>query len=310
MPTGASADQNIPDESPHPARISVVRDQHLVPLLQSAATPLPSLQPWNGVLLEYHLVRPGEIPQHEHPELCLHLQLSGDQPFEWWSNGHNAVEPTRPGSLILIPPGTSDRLRWSAPSERLILSIKPDILTTLARDLGAARAPEFRQNWSFHSSALQHLLTEMDREARVGWPLGSLYAGLLATGLETQLLKSHAADPPRTPPLQGGLSLQLLKRAMEYINANLHQDIRLDEVAQVLSLSPSHFAHQFRNTTGRTPYQYLLDQRIARALQLLQETKLSIQYISAVTGFGSPVNFIRSFRQRIGVTPQRWRNSR
>ena len=305
MPNPGSAEQNSPA-----TRISVLRDRHLVPLLTSSITPLPTVQPWNGVLLERHLVRPVEIPKHEHPELCLHLQLSGAEPFEWWSGRSNAIEQTRPGSLILIPPGTSDRLRWTAPSERLILSINQEKLADLSRQLGASRAPEFRQNWAFRDPAIQHLMTEMGRETRAGWPLGTLYADLLVTGLETQLLKAHAADPLRTPSLKGGLSLPRLKRAMDYVNTNLANDIHLDAIARELDLSPSHFAHEFRNSTGRTPYQYLIDQRIAKAMQLLRETKSTVQYIAAVSGFSSPVNFVRTFRQRVGITPQTWRKNR
>jgi AraC family transcriptional regulator len=96
---------------------------------------------------------------------------------------------------------------------------------------------------------------------------------------------------------------------MEFINAHLADDIDLGSIANVLDLSPSHFAHEFRHSTGQTPFQYLLDQRMARARQLLRSTNLPVQFISAQTGFKSPVNFIRSFRQRIGLTPQAWRKS-
>jgi AraC family transcriptional regulator len=99
-------------------RISVVRDHHLVPLLGSTEVQTSEVQPWKGVLLERHMVQPSEIPEHEHPDLCLHLQLSGTKDFEWWSGGHNAVEHTQPGSMILIPPGTRDRLYWQGASER------------------------------------------------------------------------------------------------------------------------------------------------------------------------------------------------
>lgn len=302
--------QNSTRQKPKAAgRISVLRDQHLVPLLTSAQADTPAEQPLEGVLLERHLVRPGEIPTHEHPDLVLHLQLTGDEEFEWWSGHGNAVEQTRPGSLILIPPGTTDRLRWTGPSERLILSIRQERLAELARDLGSAKTPEFNLNWSFHDSSIQHLMAEMGREAHSGWPLGRLYADLLATSLETHLLKNHADDRLRTPALKGGLSLPRLKRALEYINANLAQDIRLDAIAKELGLSPSHFAHEFRNSTNQTPYQYLLDQRITRAKNLLKMTDLPVQYISGAAGFGSPVNFVRAFRQRVGITPEAWRRS-
>lgn len=295
-------------DPPLAGRISVVRDQRLVPLLASTQTRIPLEQPWEGVLLEQHLVRSSEIPEHEHPDLCLHLQLSGADDLEWWSAGRNALEHTAPGSLILIPPGTTDRLRWTGPSERLILSIRPRSIDHLARELGATRSAEFRTQWSFRSPALQHLIVEMGREARAGWPLGSLYAGLLSMSLETQLLKTHAVDPLKIPPLKG-LSLPKLKRALEYINANLAEDLRLDAIAKELDLSPSHFAHEFRNKTGQTPYQYLIDQRIAKAMDLLRRTSWSVQYISGLAGFGSTVNFVRTFRQRVGAPPETWRRS-
>ena len=290
-------------------RISVVRGQHLVPLLTSAPEQSSGLQPWKGVLLESHLVQPSEIPQHEHPDLVLHLQLAGSDDFEWWSAGKNAIEHTRPGSMILIPPGTSDRLRWSGPSERLIVSVRQSDLTQLANDLGIARTPEFNTDWSLHNPSTQNLVTEMGREASSGFPLGNLYAGLLAVGLQTQLLKRYAVDPLKTPALKGGLSLPRLKRAMEYINANLADDVGLDSIAKQLDFSASHFAHVFRNTTGQTPYQYLLDQRMAKAKDLLRRTKLPVQYISAATGFSSPANFVRTFRQRVGLTPEAWRRN-
>jgi len=290
-------------------RISVVRGSHLVPLLVSAHQQLSAEQPWKGVLLESHLVQPGEIPQHEHPDLVLHLQLGGDEDFEWWSAGKNAVEHTRPGSMILIPPGTSDRLKWSGASERLIVSVRQSDLAELANDLGVERNPEFKTNWSLHDASTQHLVTEMGREARRAFPLGNLYADLLAIGLQTQLLKNYAIDPLKTSALKGGISLPSLKRAMEYINANLAEDVHLESIANELDLSASHFAHEFRNTTGQTPYQYLLDQRMAKAKDLLRRTKLPVQFISASTGFSSPANFVRTFRQRVGLTPEAWRGN-
>lgn len=290
-------------------RISVVRDRHLVPLLGSTEDQTSEVQPWKGVLLERHMVQSSEIPEHEHPDLCLHLQLSGTEPFEWWSGGHNAVEHTQPGSMILVPPGTRDRLHWQGASERLILSVGQDGLESLAQDLGTPRMPEFRGRWSLRDPLLRQLVTEMGNEARRDWPLGTLYADLLTMGLRTRLLKSHAQDPIDVPALRGGLGLPKLRRAMEYVSANLTEDIRLTAIATELGLSSSHFAHEFRNSTGQTPYQYLLDQRIAKAKKLLKATNLPVQFISGQTGFKSPVNFIRAFRQRVGLTPDAWRKS-
>lgn len=309
MKSGAQNDDAGDQEASAKGRIAVVRDRHLVPLLGSSHEHGGGAQPWKGVLLEHHVVRPGEIPQHEHPELCLHLQLSGNDDFEWWSGCRNAVERTRPGSLILIAPGTSDRLRWKGTSERVIASVSEDALASLARELGARNTPEFRGGWSLQDASLERIVAEMGQEAQEGWPLGRLYADLLALGFETQLLRSHGAEPIAPPSLKGGLSMPKLRRAMEYINANLAGDVRLEGIAEELGLSASHFAHEFRKSTGQTPYQYLLEQRIAKARVLLSTTRWPVQYISGLAGFRSPVNFVRTFRQRMGATPDAWRRS-
>ena len=290
-------------------RISVVRDQHLVPLLSSMGSQPLRKQPWKGVLLERHMVQPGEIPEHEHPNLCLHLQISGDSDFEWWSGDRNAIEHTKPGSLILIPQGTRDRLRWRGASERLLVSVHPRDMASLGEDLEDLRLPEFRTNWALSDPELRRLVTEMGREAKDQWPLGGLYSDLLAMGLKRRLLQSHATNPIKVPFMKADLSLPKLKRAMEYINAKLAEDVRLEAVASELKLSSSHFAHAFRNSTGQTPYQYLLEQRMSKAKKLLRTTSLPIQFVSGQTGFHSAVNFVRAFRQRVGVTPEAWRKA-
>ena len=297
-----------PDTERPPGRIAVVRDSHWVPLIDAPRDQIPIReQPWKDVVLERYTVRPGEIPEHEHPSVCLHLQITGEQDFEWWQNGKNAIEHTRPGSLIIVPPGTQDRLRWQGSSERLILSIENDALMQLALQLGAQHPPEIIGTWSIFSPTMQLLISEMGREAREGWPLGALYAHLLALGLQTNLIKNHSSQQIPLPRLKGGLSLPKLKRAMEYMSVNLAKDIGLEQIADEMGTSPSHFAHEFRNSTGTTPYQYLLQQRLERAKVLLKTTRLPIQNVGALTGFNYSSNFVRTFRQRVGQSPDAWR---
>lgn len=293
----------------HPSgRIAVVRDSQWVPLIDASRNQIPPReQPWKDLVLEQHIVRPGEIPEHEHPNLCLHLQIAGDREFEWWQSGKNAIEHTQPGSLIIVPPGTRDRLRWLGSSERLILSIEDEALQRLASQLGARHPLEIKGAWSVFDPSTRLLVSEMGREAREGWPLGALYANLLALSLQTNLIKKHSNQQIALPPLKGGLGVPKLKRAMEYMSANLAGDIGLEQIADELGMSPSHFAHEFRNSTGTTPYQYLLQQRLERAKDLLKTSKLPIQNVSVLAGFNYPANFVRTFRQRVGQSPDTWR---
>ncbi len=294
---------------PNQKRISVLRENKLVPLLPIGAdVSIAREQPWEGLLLERHLVKAAEIPEHEHRDFCIHLQLSGNADFEWWSGGEHRIEKTEPGVLIVLPPGTRDRLLWQGPSNRLILSIQPEQLSIFAAELGSTRVPEFEAKWAVRDHGLRQLITEMGREAQADWPLGGLYADLLRIGLQSQLLRRHALGNAYVPEAKGGLIMPRLRRALEYITENLKSDLRLEDIARELNLSPFHFAREFRNSTRQTPYQYLLDQRMERAKMLLKIGRDSIQEIASDCGFSSPVNFTRTFRQRVGMPPGAWRN--
>jgi AraC family transcriptional regulator len=279
----------------------------MVPLMPCAHTNSGE-QPWSGLLLEQHSVTAIEIPEHEHGELCLHLQVSGEESMEWWSDGRHGIENSAPGSMILLPAGTRDRILWHGASERLILSLRSNLLSRITEEAETAD-PEFKSQWSFRDGFMQHLIVEMGREASEGWPLGHLYADLVAMGLATSLLRRHAAVPVELGEVKGGMPMPRLRRAMEYMTENLDSDLTLEDIAQELSLSSFHFAREFRGSTGQTPYQYLLDQRIERAKHLLKIRNWPIQDVASLTGFRSLNSFVRSFRQRVGQTPGDWRKS-
>jgi AraC family transcriptional regulator len=286
-------------------RILVIRNRDLVPLLPEPVQ--AAEQPWPGVVLERHSVKPMEIPEHEHGDLCLHLQLSGDSDFEWWTEGKNRVETTAPGSMIVLPAGTRDRLRWAGPSERLLLSLRSSEIARLAEETTGSPEVNFSPQWSATDSGLRNLLMEMGRQVQDGWPLGSLYANLLSLDLQHHLLRKYAGGGYKSPVIKGGLPRPQLRRAMEFMNERLTTDLHLDEIAEELEISPFHFARAFRGSTGQTPHQYLLDRRMDEAKALLKHSMEPVGEIAVRCGFNSPVNFTRAFRERVGCTPTEWR---
>ena len=288
-------------------RISVRRGGSTVPLMP--LTPASPLHPQASSRLigENHRVQSIEIPEHEHENFCLHLQTLGSPKLEWWWDGKNGVEHPRPGSLILLPPGTRDRLRWEGISERLIVSLDSDYVSTVAVDAGCNQTVDFQTRWHFSDAALQSILGEIGREFSAGWPLGRLYADSLGLRLALALLKGQTLQPLVFPAARGGLPSRALKLSLEFITENLHRDIRLSDIAGTVGLSQFHFAHMFRDATGQTPHQYLLDQRMARAKHLLRTTALSIEEIGTAVGFERATAFSRSFASREGVSARSWR---
>jgi AraC family transcriptional regulator len=287
-------------------RVIVVRNSREEPLLAGRPRLTSSDSPWKGIVLERHTVGSVEVPEHDHGSLCMHLQLRGDVEMEWWSEGRNAIEQPRAGSMILLPEGTRDRLRWEGTSERLIVSVTPAVMKRAAEEAGLNASPHIAMQWHLHDEGLRALLAEMGREAEAGWPAGSLYGDLLGMSLAHTLLRRHAALPIELKAVRGGIPLARLRRVLEFIEAHMHTDVRLEQLAAEAELSPFHFARLFRETTGITPHQYVLERRIERAKLLLRLKQMPIAEIAQQSGFSSATNFVRSFRSRVGVTPGEW----
>ena len=174
-------------------------------------------------------------------------------------------------------------------------------------EAGGNKVPEFHTRWHFQDAALRSVLSEIGHEFSEGWPLGGLYADLLSLRLASVLLARHAASPVPPTAMRGGLSSRSLRMCLEFVTDNLHRQIRLADVARVADLSQFHFARLFRETTGQTPYQYHLQQRICRAKYLLRTTSSSIEEIGATVGFASLASFSRSFTSQEGISPRSWR---
>lgn len=98
-----------------------------------------------------------------------------------------------------------------------------------------------------------------------------------------------------------------LRRALDFIEANLEQPIGLADVAASAGLTRMHFAAQFRSTTGYSPHAYLLRRRIERAQRLLRSSALSVLDVALSCGFGSHAHFTTVFGRMVGEPPTSWR---
>lgn len=97
-------------------------------------------------------------------------------------------------------------------------------------------------------------------------------------------------------------------RTMATMTRRLPDRLTVSALAAEVDLSPSRFAHLFRNETGASPIRYLHELRLAYACYLLERTSLSIQNIVMQVGV-DPSHFVRRFRLQYGVSPRDWRSA-
>ena len=262
--------------------------------------------PWTGLILEKHSVGAVEIPEHEHHTFCLHLQTSGPVEMDWHSHGRSGHLNTSAGDLIFLTPGTRDSLLWHGPSQRIVASIDPSILVKAATQLELNQLPDFDNLWSFHDEQLRLLLTEMEREVTSGSTTGPLYGDLLGLSLSVALIRKYGHASTSPAPHKGGIPRPQLKRVLEYIATNLTSEIHLEDIAAVAGLSVFHFARAFRESTGVTPHQYVLQRRIDTVKTLLRTRNWNLETIASATGFADASHLTKAFRRHTGTTPKTW----
>lgn len=121
------------------------------------------------------------------------------------------------------------------------------------------------------------------------------------------LLKHYAEQLSIPHGLHGKLRADYLKRVLDYIETNIHQNLSLEELASLVNLSRFHFCRIFKQTTGESVHQYILQRRLKKAYQLIRNTHLNFAEISQQTGFSDQSHLSRCFKKFYGLPPKDFR---
>ena len=285
------------------------KDSEVVQVLPSG--PLLSSQPgqWNGVHLSYYQHPAYEIPpivskQHlvlVHLEVSTQVeQLLGTQ----FQRHHLQV-----GSVIIIPAYTPHYANWDTENRYLILSLDPIAFLDTVQSATDRNTAELIPHFIAADPLVHGIGLSLKAELESGNLGGRLYADSLCTTLFAHLLRHYTARKTILPTQEGGLPLHQLRRVIEYVDAYLDQDLALVELAAIVSLSPNYFTRLFKQSTGFTPHQYVIQQRVERAKRLLLESKLAIADIALEVGFAHQSHLNRHFKRWVGVTPKAFINN-
>jgi AraC family transcriptional regulator len=109
------------------------------------------------------------------------------------------------------------------------------------------------------------------------------------------------------PLVSGGLAPWQLRLARDTINANLEEQLSLEQLADECRLSVTHFAKAFARSTGISPHRWLMQRRVDLAKDLMLTTDSSLVEIALKCGFSDQSHFTKVFAEVTGNTPRRWR---
>jgi len=106
------------------------------------------------------------------------------------------------------------------------------------------------------------------------------------------------------PPMRHNVLVEAVK---QYLSHRLSDDFQLDEIAAAFHVGKRYLANNFKRSTGATVFEYIRDQRMLVAKQLLKDTSLSIASIANEVGFQNATNFSTAFRKHVGEAPTTFR---
>jgi AraC family transcriptional regulator len=172
---------------------------------------------------------------------------------------------------------------------------------------GAYGEVELHPSRKFDDSRLSALVEAARAEMVAGFPSGRLFLDSVEQAMAVALVESHAVRHRPVQIYRGGLGSSRLRRVKELVHARLEDDLSLDEMAQSVGLSTPHFARMFRKSTGKTPHQFVLRQRVERAKAMLRAPEARVLDVAVACGFKTQQHFAQVFSDVSGVSPTQYR---
>jgi len=177
----------------------------------------------------------------------------------------------------------------------------------LASSDGAYGEVELRASRKFADLRLSGMVAAAHAEMVAGFPSGRLFLDSVEQAMAVTLVNGHAARHRPVQFSRGGLGSARLRRIKELVHAKMEDDLSLDEMAESVGLSTAHFARMFRKSTGETPHQFVLRQRLARARAMLRAPDARVLDVAVACGFKTQQHFAQVFRDVWGVSPTEYR---
>jgi AraC family transcriptional regulator len=202
-------------------------------------------------------------------------------------------------------PRHSERWVGNGNQERLLLGISDAALGAAREEI---RGTVELGHWCRMGDVrLAALVKAVNAERIAGFPSGRLFLDSIEQAIAAALVDAFEGQDRSVRQLRGGLGPSRLCLIKELVHAKMEDELTLGEMAQSAALSPAHFSRMFRKSTGETPHQFVLRQRIQRAKEMLRGAEMRVLDVAVACGFKTQQHFARVFRHVCGTSPREYR---
>jgi AraC family transcriptional regulator len=242
------------------------------------------------------------------------------KPFRLVHESQFVVMMLQPGTMNLSIDGRpTERLEYMAGDialcRRHIVGLveSPDPMKKLRFELSdlhlneaagdANREIELQSIPKLKDPRIRALMTAVNIERASGFPSGQLFLQSIEVALAAVLVQTYSLSMKARRPIKGGLSDVGRRNVIDLVRSRISEDISLADMAAVTGLSITHFSHIFKKSMGESPHQFVLQQRVQCAKELLVSLNLRMIDIALACGFKTQQHFARIFRKVCGLSP-------
>jgi AraC family transcriptional regulator len=239
---------------------------------------------------------------------AFQVMLKPVQSWEFRTNrGHGSLPPTKPGDTFLFDLSENPQIQLHSAFDMVRFYMPRSALDSLAYGRGLRRVAGLRAPpLGVHDPIMHGMALAMVAGMKSVDAAQPIFVEYMALAFHAHVVHAYGSVPERRSSY-GGLAPWQMRRVVEAVEQNPGANHTISTLAQECSLSSSHFARAFKETTGLAPHQWLTRKRIEHACRLLAQSSMELSEIALACGFVDQSHFSRVFARQEKLSPGKWR---
>lgn len=242
-------------------------------------------------------------------QIMVAVELRALRPTNVFCEGRHIRKPeAAAGALALY----DLRRSWSADLRDPFDNVSIYLPLSSFRDFAAERDSSFAElrfdiGHILYDDVMLHLAQAILPVLEKPREVSTLYLESLFLAVRDHIAVTYGTFSKKTTRAEWGLTARQLRRVLEYIEANLSEDVGVADMAAASAASISSLARGFKTALGISPHQWVLNRRIALAQRLIYEGVTPLSEVAASCGFADQSHLTRVFMRKVGSAPSTWR---
>lgn len=290
-----------------------------------------------------------KVAGHSHAEVQISIPYGNTRIEAQWQQADGTMRETAAdsGAVIIVPPHQHHAVYWKNQANfvNLHLGIDPadrdlaafldsiavagemhvcqdpflyifgqNVVSLLRRGvvIDSAMLSAFRLLMIEHITRTYGMVMSCEAAALPGFFMGGTLSDMIMpAGVEVEADETDIQETPLERPFSraSGLAPWQLRKVTAIVESDLRRDRSIAELAELVDLSKGHFSRAFRISTGLSPRQWIIHQRVKLAIRKLAHSSESLAEIAQSCGFSEQSHFTRTFTQVTGTSPGAWRRA-